>query len=326
MRGRIPLVAGLMLAMVISGTSSACSQTQREKKIVVKEKSSRQGWLGVQIQDMTAERAKELKVTREEGALVTDVTADSPADKAGVKEDDIVLEFGGRAIYDSDDLVKAVQRTKPGTKANLVVERKDGRKTLEVTVGKRKTEPWSIASVTPVPPVAPRFHIFRNSVTGGMHLTDLTRQLGEYFGAPGGKGVLIEEIEEGSEGEKAGFKAGDVILRIGNEKIEDLGDVSDALEDFEEGASASVEILRKGSRQTLTLTVSGEDMSLLLHMSPSQNRHLHESLSRLKESYGTEWRAKMEEFQEQLHQKIGHDLRDRLEDLSTTFRHWPREI
>jgi C-terminal processing protease CtpA/Prc len=324
MRGRIAFVLGLMLAVTISGTSSACSQAQREKKVVVRE-SSRQGWLGVQIQDMTAEQAKALKVTREEGALVTDVTAESPAEKAGVKEDDIVVEFGGRAIYDSDDLMKAVRRTKPGTKTELVVERKDGKKTLQVTVGKRK-DSWTIASVPPVPPVAPRFHIFRNSVTSGMHLTELTPQLGEYFGAPDGKGVLVEEVEEGSEGAKAGFKAGDVILRIGDEKIEDLSDISDALEDFKEGASAAVEILRKGSRQTLTLTVDEEDVSLLLHMSPSGEHRLQEGLTRLREEYGPEWRVKMEALQEELQQRIGHDLRGRLDALSTSFRHLSREI
>jgi serine protease Do len=325
MRGRITLVLGLMLALLLSGTSSASSQTRREKKIVVTQRSPRQGWLGVQIQDMTAERAAELKVAGKEGALVTDVTADSPAEKAGIKKDDIVVEFNGRTIYDGEDLMKAVRRTKPGTGTAVVVERKDGRKTLQVTVGKMKSDPWGIASAAPLPPVAPKFRFFRNTVSSGLHLTDLTPQLGEYFGAPGGKGVLVEEVETESEGAKAGFKAGDVILRIGDEKIEDLGDVSDAFEDFKDGEKANVEILRKGSRQTLTLTIDDEEISGLEQLSPSGERELRERFEKIRLQFGPEWRAGMQTLRHEL-EHMGSRVRLHMNNLRSTFAQWSRVI
>jgi serine protease Do len=311
-----------MLALLLSGTSPTPSQTREEKDIVVTKKSHRQGWLGVQIQDMTARKAKELKVTTEEGALVTEVTAESPAEKSGVKKDDIVVEFNGRAIYDSDDLMKAVRRTRPGTNAAVVVNRKEGRKTLQVTVGKLKNQPWGVASVMPVPPVHPKIRLFRNTVTSGMHLTDLNSQLGEYFGAPGGKGVLVEEVETESEGAKAGFKAGDVILRIGDETIEDLSDVSDALADFEDGAKASVEILRKGSRQTLSLTVDDEETSELGRFSPFEERQLRESLGNIRREFGQQWREQMETLKHRLEGSV----RLRLKNLRSTIASPPRGI
>jgi predicted metalloprotease with PDZ domain len=322
MRTRIALGLAMLLPFLPVGTSCANPQSRQEKTITVTTRSPRQGWLGVQIQDLTSRKAKELKVQTEEGALVADVTSDSPADKAGIKKNDVVVEFNGRAIYDSEDLTKAVRRTKPGTTAAVVVERTDGKKTLQVTLGKLKHSGWAFSTTVPTPRVSPRMLLFRNTVTCGMHMTDLNRQLGEYFGAPGGKGVLVEEVEEESEAAKAGFKAGDVILRIGDEKIEDLGDVSDALEDFKDGEKANVEILRKGSRQTLTLTIDEEEIS---GVGPLREHALQEYLERAQENlrntelrFGPEWERKMDVLKQNL-EHIGDRVRLKMEQLRSLY-------
>ena len=80
-------------------------------------------------------------------------------------------------------------------------------------------------------------------------------QLGKYFGAPGGHGVLVEEVEEGGSADSAGFQAGDVIIKVQNDEIAHARDICDALEDVNEGDTASVEVLRKGNSQKLTLRV-----------------------------------------------------------------------
>ena len=84
----------------------------------------------------------------------------------------------------------------------------------------------------------------------GLGLMELNPQLGKYFEAPEGKGVLVESVKEGSAAEKAGFRAGDVILKIGDKNVEKIRDVHKQLSKYEEGDKANFEILRKGTRMT----------------------------------------------------------------------------
>jgi serine protease Do len=206
---------------------------------------------------MDEDRAKEMKVKTTTGALVTDVSEESPAEKGGIKEDDIIVEFNGTTIDDAQDLMNAVRKTKPKENASVVVMRNDQKKKIDVTLGKSPVDRLASA-FSFVPPhirVPPNIHIFRGDADGayGLDLLDLNPQLGEYFGTPDKKGVLVERVEEESAAEKAGFKAGDVIVKIGPDRIEDTRDVWDAVEDYKKGEKMSVEILRKGSRMTLTL-------------------------------------------------------------------------
>ena len=121
---------GVLLAgtLILSADGSASPQEKSEKHVVVTTRSTRQGWLGVQIQEMTSKLAKKKNLSTEEGALVTKVTEKSPAEKGGLKEDDLRVEFNGHAIYDGDDLSKAVRRTKPGTTVSVTVQRRYQRK------------------------------------------------------------------------------------------------------------------------------------------------------------------------------------------------------
>lgn len=251
----------LLLAIPLTGEGdfSAPPQEKTEKQVTVRVKQGKQGFLGVQIRDLDSEQAAELKVKAEEGALVVDVTSKSPAEKAGILKDDVILQFNGRTISDSEDLIKAVRRLSPGTEASVLLERKGEKKTLKVTVGKGKGDPMTYAFTVPHP-LMRRERKFISIQHGmyGLQLHELTPQLGSYFGAPEGRGVLVEDVEKESAGAKAGFQAGDVILRIGSEPIEDVGDIQDGLEDFKEGEKAEVEVLRKGARTTLTLPVEEE--------------------------------------------------------------------
>lgn len=318
--GTTPALA-LVFPLLLSGSTPAGTQTPQEKKIVIESKTTRQGWLGVQIQDMSAEQAKELNVAAKEGALVTDVTPGSPAEKGGIKKDDVVVDFNGRVIYDGDDLMKAVRRARPGTTASVVVERKEGKKSLQVTVGKLKQRAWGFGPGAIPPPAAGRLRFFHASTICGMQLADLNPQLGEYFGAPEGEGVLVEEVNKESEGAKAGFKAGDVILRIREEKIEDIGDVTDALEGFKEGEKADVEILRKGSRQTLSLTIEEEEISGAHPLPPDAEGALKENLGQmrknlehLREQYGPEFREQLREELEKIRVELGPEFQKQLRE------------
>ena len=270
-------MAGVLPALL---GSISCSRAQEEKDVVVKvaKNETRKGWLGVSLRDMDKDRAREMKVKTTTGALVADVVEESPAQKSGLKEDDIVIEFNGKTIEDAEDLVNAVRKTKPGDKGSVVVMRNNQKKTIEVTLAKPPHE--SLASLQsfamPRVPAAPKllFSPRYEDAAYGLELLDLNPQLGEYFGTPDKKGVLVERVREESDAQKAGFKAGDVIVKIGEDRIEDTRDVWDALEDYKEGDKVSIDILRKGNRSTLALEAkelsqgSDEDMHWHFRTSP----------------------------------------------------------
>ena len=113
--GAAALVFGLALAL--SGDQSFAQQ-----KMKVSE--SQKGWLGVAIQDITSQMKKEMDLDSRDGALVNEVTRKSPADSAGLKEKDVIVQFDGKKISDASDLTEAVRATKPGTKVDVVVVRK----------------------------------------------------------------------------------------------------------------------------------------------------------------------------------------------------------
>jgi membrane-associated protease RseP (regulator of RpoE activity) len=257
------LFGTLILPLAFVGTASGNGTNKGGVIVRVKNTDKSTGYLGVSIQDMTGRLAKAMDVKIDEGALVTEVIDDSPAEEAGIKEEDIIIEVDGTRITDADDLRSAIRTLKPETKVNLVVMRKDERKTFTATIAKQPhsgSYSYSFAApALPHIPRAPRIQVFVSTDALGMALSPLNEQLGKYFEAPDGKGVLVNEVEEESKAEKAGFIAGDVIIRIGKETIEDVRDVHNALRDFKKGEKADVEIIRKGSKKTVTIEVPDMD-------------------------------------------------------------------
>lgn len=223
--------------------------------------SGSRGWLGVAVDDVTSRLARKKELSVEEGAYVNSVEDESPAADAGIEKGDVIIEFDGAKITDSEDLIAAVRRTKPGTEVSIVVMRGSQRKILKATIERRR-EPrvlsFRMPSIPPVPRID-RFGFSRSAVLQGLRVETLNKQLGEYFGAPNGKGVLVKSVRRESEAEKAGFKAGDVIVKVGKYAIADIEELFDAFDSFEEGEKADVEILRKGATQRLTLTIKQRD-------------------------------------------------------------------
>ena len=216
-----------------------------------KEKHKR-GWLGVSIQDVTEELVGEKNLASGDGAYVADVVDDSPADSVGLKEGDIIVEFNGRKIYDADDLAKSVSRLEPGTRASLVSVRNGERKTHQVVVGKIPRKHGYAFKMGKHPELR-MFHGGAGML--GINVLSLNEQLARYFGAPNDEGVLVEKVEEDSPAAKGGLMAGDVILRVGSKSVDEVRDIWKGLEKYEEGDKVEVEVLRKGSKKTLTVVL-----------------------------------------------------------------------
>lgn len=241
-----------VLALALPGNQSFA-------QLKAKKSSAQKGWLGVSIQDITSEMKKAMDLDSRDGALISEVVKKSPADSAGLKEKDVILQFDGRKISDASDLTEAVGETKPGTKVDVVVVRKGEKKSIGVVIGKQKS---AFSVYTTSPRGLSNFAFFGGQNMQGMSLRQLNEQLAQYFGVTEGSGVLVWEVEKGSTAEKAGVKAGDVITVVGKKKIKNLRDVNRAMGIYDEGEKAEIEVIRKGSRQTLSLEVEegGDDL------------------------------------------------------------------
>ncbi|MCX6142924.1 MAG: PDZ domain-containing protein [Ignavibacteriales bacterium] len=271
---RLMLIGFVLCSMLVGFASPANAQMVKvEKK---ETSSSKKGWLGVSIQDITSEMKKAMELKSREGAVVSEVVKKSPADSAGIKEKDVIVQFDGQTISDASELQKAVADTKPGTRVSVVVLRKGEKKTIDVVVGKqRASRNIMITSPRAVSPMFEMFSGARN--TQGMALRQLNDQLAKYFDVAEGAGVLVWEVGKGSAAEKAGINAGDVITVIGKKKIKALRDVSRALGIYDEGEKAEIEIVRKGTRKTVTLEIEegndGEGNQYWFNEGPFRNRN-----------------------------------------------------
>lgn len=283
--------------------------------------AAKKGWLGVTTTDMTPRLARSMHVKTNEGALVRDVLEDSPAEQAGIMEDDIIVDFNGTKIVDGDDLRDAVRKAAPGTAVSVIVSRDDQMKTLKATL--EKAPDWFGGPILPHVPAVPhmktvphQFTILNSSRSYGLEVSDLNKQLGNYFGAPGGRGVLVEEVEEGSPADSAGFKAGDVIVKVQDDQVAHTRDIWDALDDMKEGDVASVEVLRKGSSQKLSLRVE------------ETSRHgtwYRSQTFRIPDFDTKEFRHEMRKFQEEM-RKMGKEIESQTRGIGRKIREELRHV
>jgi serine protease Do len=243
----------LLMALCISIFAISAAGLAGEDSTPKKERSKR-GWIGVAIQDVTPKFAREKDLNVKEGVYVNDVVDESPADSAGIKEGDVITEFNGKKIEITDDLIDAVRETKPGTKATISIQRGDAKKSLSINVGKDK----SARNFAFTMPMMKKILMRTGEEFEGASLMELNKQLGEYFETAGGKGLLVKEIEKSSNADKAGLKAGDVLVKVNKENVSDFSDLQDAIEDAKEGDKIAVEFLRKGKKQTASVEISAQ--------------------------------------------------------------------
>ncbi|MBZ5513004.1 MAG: PDZ domain-containing protein [Acidobacteriia bacterium] len=214
-------------------------------------------YLGVDIRDVTHDRMAALKLKDARGVEITMVDGDAPAGKAGLKEHDVVLSFNGRNLQGSEDLRKLIRETPPGQTVELGISRDGKPMTIKAQLADRRR----------VVVMAPRVEISRIRIPrigvpiittlssrNGVLVENLTPQLGEVFGVKDGEGVLIRSVEKGSPGEAAGLRAGDVIVRVGNQKVAGTPDWNRLMREQKAGP-VQLGIMRDKRQQTLSLTV-----------------------------------------------------------------------
>lgn len=245
----------------------------REIEPLIAFQDSEGGWLGVQIADVDAQKVKELKLPAERGVLITEVEKDSPADKAGLKVNDVVTEYNGQRLESTTQFRRMVRESLAGRAAQLTVWRDGRAQTLSATLGSNRDRMENAFSLRTGPLMGsrdfnysfamPQMNLF-SSLRGpvlGISAEDISGQFGAYFGVPGGEGILVREVNSGSPAEKAGMKAGDVITKIDGEKVSSLEGLREKLRAKGEQKSGdtapstvktvNIGVIRKGAEVSL---------------------------------------------------------------------------
>lgn len=169
------------------------------------------GWLGVQIQGLDEDLAKSLGVASADGALVADVTDDSPGDEAGLMVGDVITKFGDAAIDSPKTLSKVVADQEPGSTARVQVWRDGGKKTLKVTVAEMDEPTTLLSANSPEETAQGRL---------GLRLAPLSDAYRARLGTPGDvDGVVVESVQPGSEAAEKGLRPGDVITRVNGHAV-----------------------------------------------------------------------------------------------------------
>ncbi len=291
-------------------------------------------YLGVDIADVSPERLGELKLKEEHGAEVTMVDQDAPAGKAGLHEHDVILSLNGTAVESAAQLRRMIKETPAGRVVSLGISRDGQPMTIKVQLADRhKSMAWEPKMPEmPKMPTLPDFDlpvsvvVVHTGLRSGLMVENLTEQLGDFFGVKGGKGVLVRSVEKGSRGEKAGFRAGDVVVKVNNQAVHDTSDFTHALRSSS-GGSAAVTVMREKREQNLTLPLpEKKDSGSLQEDSfdvPDFTAETEQAINRAGDEMARLAPAIMEKAQQALCWK---DLEQKLQDSQRIMRDGQRKM
>lgn len=199
------------------------------------------GWLGVLIQEVTPELAQSFGLDKPHGALIGQVMADGPAQGAGIKAGDIIIAFNGQPVRHSSDLPLMVGRTRPGTSVPISVIRDGKEQTLTLQI-KELPEDAKLQRAMTEPSARNRLGLAVVELPAGQR-------------KKGDQGVLVKDVDEGPAA-NAGIQPGDVIVRINNQEINDVGRFAELVKDLPTGRPIPVLVKRENGALFLALTLS----------------------------------------------------------------------
>jgi Do/DeqQ family serine protease len=245
-------VIGINTAIVAAGQGIGFSIPINEAKAVMAQLISKgrvvRGWLGIVIQDVTDELAGSFGVLPRQGVLVADVMKGGPAETAGLRAGDVVVEFAGTPIREVPDLQRRVADVKPGQKVRLRVVRDRATVPVTVTVGEMPAEEPALLAQA-------------GAEGFGLQVEPLSPSVAERLNLPVSQGVLVIDVAAGGPADRAGLRRGDVILEVGKQPVADVPAFARALAALAPGDTALIYVHRPGAggrNQFLVLERSGE--------------------------------------------------------------------
>jgi serine protease Do len=239
---------------------------------------SKHAWLGVLTQTVNNEIADAFDLKTNYGAVVNEVVEDSPAEEAGLQESDVIISINGDQIDDAEDLVDYIYDSDIGDKLTITLMRGDDKLIKEVTLGEKSEKYYKRKIIKRFPRIEIHDdkhewdkhhdkdfdfdfdwddHHQRGYI--GVLISDLSNQLRDYFGVKEDVGVLIGHVNENTSAEKAGLKAGDVIISVDDKEVKNNIDVMKIIGKKEVGEKVSVKVVRNKEQKTFTVDVEKRD-------------------------------------------------------------------
>jgi len=222
-------------------------------------------FLGVGTEDISKENMGRYGMREVRGVGVTQVVKDSPAEKAGLKKDDVILRFDGESVTSARKLSRLVSESSPDQSVRITISRGGAEQEISATLSKQNMKNLMGAGIRddvlkgiekdwPQIKAGDGNFVFNFGANRriGVSTQTLTKQLADYFGAKDG-GLLITSVSENSPAAKAGLRAGDVITAVDGEKVNSSGDIVRAINKKEDG-EISLTILREHNSMTINLT------------------------------------------------------------------------
>ncbi len=203
------------------------------------------GWLGVAVQPVTQEIADYYNLEEKRGALVTQVFPGDPADKAGIKPQDIIVSINSRDVADSHDLTAIIADIPVGEKIKVEFLRDGKRKSVSVTIAKRDDTEIDRQADTGQPEETPL----------GITVSDITDDIARRLDSSIKDGVFISQVVRGSKADMAGLSVGDVIIEINHNKIRNVETFKDIVAGIDEGDPLQM-IVRKSNGMILIVTIT----------------------------------------------------------------------
>lgn len=253
---KVWMAAALAAATVVTPVAHA----QKPETNVMILRGGARSFLGVGVAEVTAQRAKDLKLQEERGVEVTRVEQGSPAEKAGIKVGDVVLEYQGQRIEGADQFIRLVRETPAGRTVKLALSRDGRMQNMTATLDVRKMQMAEGPQIQEMMeqrefriPDMPRPMMGWRSSMLGVEAESLGPQLAEYFGVK--EGVLVRSVAKDSAAQKAGIKAGDVIVKVGDEKVTSPMEVTNALRGERTSKDVSLTVVREKREMNLNVQV-----------------------------------------------------------------------
>jgi len=308
-------------ALVLVGLAATLGAGDTIAKPGKKDKSSDHGYLGVYMQDLSRDVRRGLDLDVKKGVLISGVVEDSPAEKAGIEDGDVIVKFDGKAVTDSDDLGELVRDAEPGAKVKIELIRDGDTKTITLSLGEQPEDfgrVWNDLDFGDFDfdmgdlgdHMRDIGHTVAMHVGGprlGIHAHELKKGLADYFETD--SGVLVLDVEDESVAKDAGILPGDVVKNVAGEDVETARDIRAALDDMEKGDTFKVTVLRKGKTKTLDATMTDQE-NVFVRRAPRVMRH-HMSNPRVHmESTEDNIREELDQLREEL-KELKQELKKR---------------
>lgn len=303
--------SGMALAVPVTVLDEVCTEIREKGKV-------ERGWLGVSIAE------------NEEGKVeIVNIERESPAEIAELEKGDLILEFAGKNITSTQMLVDEVRKRKPGENVVLKIEQKGKEKDVKVKLSeysekdiKRELELKFPQLFPPKPPKTPEppkvkspFEEFlprawESRKYIGVYLEELNRELSEFFGVEEGAGLLVSKVGDDSPAQKAGIKVGDVIVEADGKRMESVKELSELIQDKEEGDTIEIEFIRDKKKKTVKVEIAEEERSRYFEFGRSWDDYQN-----IMEDYNQKWEKKYLKFQKWYQDDLKKNMKKLNEEL-----------